>query len=87
MLRSGLVWFLSGAVVPMTFFPATIQKIFSYLPFQYTSYSPVQIFLGKYGLMASLQVVLVQVVWIVALLALINVSWKYAMKSFTAVGQ
>jgi ABC-2 type transport system permease protein len=87
MLRSGLIWFLSGAVVPMTFFPANIQKIFSYLPFQYTSYSPVQIFLGKYNLMTSLQVVLVQVVWIAALLVLINVSWKYAMKNFTGVGQ
>jgi ABC-2 type transport system permease protein len=87
MLRSGLVWFLSGAVVPMTFFPANIQKIFSYLPFQYTSYSPAQIFLGKYDLMASLQIVLIQVVWIAILLVLVNVCWKYAMKTFTAVGQ
>ena len=87
MLRSGLIWFLSGAVVPMTFFPANIQKIFSYLPFQYTSYSPVQIFLGKYDLMTSLQVILIQVAWIAALLILVNVAWKYAMKTFTAVGQ
>jgi len=87
MLRSGLIWFLSGAVVPMTFFPANIQKIFNYLPFQYTSYSPVQIFLGKYDLIASLQVILVQVAWIAILLVLVNVCWKYAMKSFTAVGQ
>jgi len=47
----------------------------------------VQIFLGKYDLMTSLQVILIQIAWIAALLILVNVAWKYAMKTFTAVGQ
>lgn len=42
-----LLVFLGGAVAPITFFPEAIQKLGSYLPFQYVIYLPTKIFILK----------------------------------------
>ena len=86
-LRSGLMWFLSGAFVPITFFPAAWQKASVFLPFQHMIFTPIQIFLGKYAFVEILQQIAVQVVWIIIFLVLIKVCWKIALRHFTAVGQ
>ncbi len=39
--------FMTGVIVPFSFFPETVQKIMSWLPFQGISYIPVTIYLGK----------------------------------------
>jgi ABC-type uncharacterized transport system permease subunit len=87
MLRSGSVWFLSGNIVPLTFFPAAWQTISNFLPFQYMSYSPVQIFLGKYNLLGSLEVIAIQLIWLAIFLVLVHFGYKVALKRFSAVGQ
>ncbi|MEM4247809.1 MAG: ABC-2 family transporter protein [Candidatus Nanoarchaeia archaeon] len=87
MLRSGAVWFLSGNIIPLSFFPASWQAVSSVLPFQYMSYSPVQIFLGKYELAAALSVIAIQLTWLFIILGLTVLGWRTALKRFSAVGQ
>lgn len=87
MFRQGIQWFLSGSVVPLAFFPDILQKISSFLPFQYMAYSPIQIFLGKLDLIGSLEVIAMQLVWIAILSSLIVFGWRIALRRFSAVGQ
>jgi ABC-2 type transport system permease protein len=44
-----LLELFSGLLIPISFFPDVFQKILAYLPFQYISYVPVLIYLGKVG--------------------------------------
>lgn len=87
MFRMGVQWFLSGSVVPLVFFPDILQKISSFLPFQYIAYSPIQIFLGKLNLIGSLEVIAMQLIWLAILSTLIIFGWRFALKRFSAVGQ
>ncbi len=85
-IREGVTWFLGGGVVPLAFFPPFWQKAFSFLPFQYMQYAPVQIYLGKYAGSDALIVMLIQVIWIATFYALIKLIWPKAMAHFSAVG-
>jgi len=62
--------FLSGFIIPISFFPAGFDRICEWLPFVGQSYVPVAIYLGKYvgGQMVSMLVR--QMAWAVFLLML-----------------
>src|SRR3989344_4973444 len=62
----------SGFVFPLTFFPQFWQKIFSFLPFQYTIFVPIQTYAGKYGLLSVLGNMLIQLAWIIVLMIAIT---------------
>lgn len=40
----------SGVLLPLTFFPGIVQKVFFFLPFQFIAYVPVRVFIGSYEL-------------------------------------
>ena len=42
-----LLELFSGLLLPMTFFPHIVQKILAVMPFEYISYVPMLIYLGK----------------------------------------
>jgi ABC-2 type transport system permease protein len=80
----------SGMLIPLVFFPKPLQIIQFFLPFQYTSYVPVMVFLGNYSLgdinlsipaIVAIQAAAVFLVYIVS-----ELLYKAAMKQFTAVG-
>jgi ABC-2 type transport system permease protein len=80
----------SGMFIPLTFFPKPLQIIQFFLPFQYTSYVPAMVFIGKYTL-GDIELSIPTIVGIqaLALLCLFLVSellYNTAMKRFTAVG-
>ena len=87
MFRSGIQWFLGGSVVPLSFFPIFLQKVSNVLPFQYIAYVPIQIFLGHYDLIGSLEAIAMQLVWLAILVTLTILGWRVALKRFSAVGQ
>ncbi|WP_461246408.1 ABC transporter permease [Treponema sp. R6D11] len=80
----------SGAFIPLTFFPKPLQIIQFFLPFQYTSYVPAMVFIGKYTLGdIELSIPVIVGIQALALLCLFLVSellYSLAMKKFTAVG-
>jgi len=80
----------SGMFIPLVFFPKSIQLIQFFLPFQYTSYVPAMVFLGKYSL-GDIQLSIPAIVGIQAIAVLVaflisELMYKAAMKQFTAVG-
>ncbi|MFH0869313.1 MAG: ABC-2 family transporter protein [archaeon] len=87
MFRSGLMWFFTGAFVPITFFPLALQRALDFLPFKYMMFTPIEIFLGRYGLIGMVQNVAMQVLWLAILLVCLNFAWKAGLKRFSAVGQ
>lgn len=64
-IKDQTILFLSGAIIPIQFFPATAQKILMALPFQSMFYTPVNILLGKFSGLQAVRMMLVQLFWII----------------------
>jgi ABC-2 type transport system permease protein len=77
---------LSGALVPLTFFPDILEKICLVLPFQGMLHTPALIYLNKMDLSASLLAILVQLLWIVGLWYAGKWMWRSAVKQVTVFG-
>lgn len=80
----------SGIFLPLTLFPAAIQKFLFFLPFQFVSYVPVRVFMGSYELagitMSIPQIVGLQAVMVAVTYLLNRLVWYFGIKRFTAVG-
>ncbi len=80
----------AGVFIPLTFFPAAVQNILFFLPFQFISYVPVSVFIGKYamgGLSLSIPaVVAVQALAVLIMLGMTEVLWRMGIKRFTGAG-
>ncbi|QJC53590.1 hypothetical protein HGI30_20000 [Paenibacillus albicereus] len=82
-----LVLFLSGAMVPMSFFPAGFQTFCSYLPFQAIYHIPLTIITSKeYGHPEYALALLEQGIWVLVLLALSRLLHAAATRSITVNG-
>jgi len=80
----------SGSFIPLVFFPKPLQIILFFLPFQYTSYVPAMVFIGKYTL-GDIQLSIPAIVGIQALALVFfylvsELLYNSAMKRFSAVG-
>jgi len=85
-----LTGIFSGWFIPLVFFPKPFQIIQFFLPFQYTSYVPAMVFIGKYTL-GGIELSIPMIVGIQALAflfyyVLFEILYKAALKRFTAVG-
>jgi len=85
-MRRVTVFFLSGALIPISFFPLWFQKISSFLPFEYTRYHVINIYLEKYSLIETFRVMGIQAIWIVILCLLGILFWRRAYKKFAGAG-
>jgi len=80
----------SGMLIPLVFFPKSLQMIQFFLPFQYTSYVPAMVFLGQYSLgdvhLSIPAIVGIQAIAVLVVYFISELLYKAAMKQFTAVG-
>lgn len=76
--------FLSGAIIPLDFFPSWLVIALDSTPFPYITYYPIQLFMGK----ASLSITAVGsiIIWFVGLCIFNNLLWRSGMKRYTAAG-
>ena len=81
-----LLELFSGLLIPISFFPEIFQKILNYLPFQYISYIPVLIYLGKLKGVEILRALGIQIFWVFALLALGDGLWRWSSRKITIQG-
>jgi ABC-2 type transport system permease protein len=81
-----LLELFSGLLIPISFFPHIFQNMFSVLPFQYISYIPVLIYLGKISGMGIVKALALQVFWILVLFALGDVMWRWSSRKITIQG-
>jgi ABC-2 type transport system permease protein len=81
-----LIELLSGLLIPMTFFPRTVQRVLAWLPFEHIAYSPLQIYLGKSNHADALRALATQWIWIVVLMYLAHVWWNRSLRNITIHG-
>lgn len=73
-----IVEFLSGLLLPLSFFPARVQHILAFLPFPYISFTPLQIYLGKVRGLETWAALGAQGAWILALYWGSRGLWKFS---------
>ena len=86
LVKGALLGFLMGQLIPISFFPAVVQRFFDFLPFSSMVYTPVMIYLGKYDSAQLLFVMLRQAVWIVILYVLGSLIWRQVTKRLVVLG-
>lgn len=79
--------FLSGAIFPIDILPNTIQNVLYALPFPYLMFFPLQVYLGKLSMGATLQGLLVSGTWMVVMIIAMNQVWARGIKRYSAVGR
>ena len=85
-IKNAILNFLTGKLIPISFFPVFIQEIFSFLPFTAMTYVPVMIYLGKYTGTEALRQLGKQALWVVVLYFLGSLLWKKIEKRIVILG-
>ena len=85
-IKSGILRFVSGAVVPLALMPDGLRQVLEWMPFSSLCYTPVMIYMGKY---ADTQVLLrlgLQLVWVVSFYLFSKLIFSIAMRHVTVQG-
>jgi len=78
--------FMSGTFFPISLLPVFFVKASFFLPFVYTIYIPVQLYLGKISFAEGLKGLMMEMLWLVGLYAIIKIVWKAGLKKYESVG-
>jgi ABC-2 type transport system permease protein len=81
-----LLELFSGLLLPISFFPGVLQKVFRLLPFEYISYIPVLLYLGKINGRAIAASLALQLFWVIALFLLGDAMWRWSSRKITIQG-
>lgn len=84
-IKGVIVDFLSGATVPLAFM-GNFGEIIGYLPFASLSYTPVMIYMGMYTPLQIVFYMCLQVVWLMAFVAISKFVLRSAMKRLVVHG-
>lgn len=85
-IKNAALNFLTGKLIPISFFPEALQRIFAVLPFTAMTYVPVMIYLGKYSGAQVLEQLGKQALWVVVLFLLGSFLWKKIEKRIVILG-
>lgn len=86
MVQEALLSFLTGQLIPLSFFPEVMQRVFDFLPFSSMVYTPVMIYLGKYSISELYFVLGRQLAWVVILYVLGSLIWRQVTKRLVVLG-
>ena len=81
-----LIELLSGLLIPLSFFPRSLQFISSWLPFEHIANTPLQIYLGRLSLLQTLRLLAIEYLWVAALIFLGHLWWRRATRKITIHG-
>ena len=88
-VKESIILLLSGATIPIAFFPKVLRNIVAYLPFKAIYDTPLNILLSKKGFTIGSGVekmLLIQLFWCVSLSIITNVFWKVSVRKITVNG-
>ena len=85
-IKSVVIDFLSGILIPIAFFPEWAEKVINCLPFVGMAQNPTLIFLGKMSVEEALYSILLQFVWWMALEIFAHFFFERAIKIVTIQG-
>jgi ABC-2 type transport system permease protein len=78
--------FFMGVMIPINFMPLFLQNILKFLPFNYMSFEASKIYLGMYDYSQIIQILGIQILWIICLFFLFNFLFKKVIRIFEGVG-
>ena len=85
-LKTTIIAFLSGTLLPLAFFPPILRDIVGYMPFAGLSQNPVLILMMKYDYFESAKVILIALAWLVILELFSKLLFCHAIKKVTVQG-
>jgi ABC-2 type transport system permease protein len=85
-IMGAIIQLLSGALIPIAFFPNIVQKFIGLLPFSSLIYTPTMIFLGKLTGTELVQAIVLQLMWIIIMAAIAKLLWNTLVKQLTILG-
>lgn len=85
-IMNAITQLLSGALIPIVFFPNWAQTLFNFFPFKSIIYTPCMLYLGKLSGLDIIYALGIQVLWVVILIALSRFIWKALIKNLTILG-
>lgn len=85
-LKTTVIAFLSGTLLPIAFFPNIFRQIVSYMPFAGMSQNPILILMMKYDYLECGKVILVSFGWWVLLELIGKLLFNHAIKIVTVQG-
>lgn len=85
-LKTTVISFLSGALLPLAFFPPIFRDIVGYMPFAGMSQNPILILMMKYDYWQSLKVILISLAWLIILELFVKLLFSHAIKKVTVQG-
>lgn len=77
---------LSGVAIPIVYFPSFLRVISSFLPFQYVSDLPFQIYVGSMSLESGVVGIFIQLIWIVIVILSGYILMKKSLKRVCVQG-
>ncbi|MBR0294694.1 MAG: ABC-2 family transporter protein [Bacilli bacterium] len=85
-LKTTVISFLSGTLLPIAFFPNVFREIVTYMPFAGMSQNPVLILMMKYDYLECCKVILISLAWLVLLELFAKLLFSRAIKVVTVQG-
>lgn len=86
-MKQVIVLLLSGATIPLAFFPEKLRKIVEFLPFQAIYNSPLTILLKRSPELSDVMPIIgVQLMWALAMTAVGCLFWKRSLRQITVNG-
>ena len=85
-IKSSILRFLSGAIVPLALMPGALRQALEWLPFSSLCYTPVMIYMGKYsGSEAALRLA-IQFGWVIGFYLISKLILSTALRHVTVQG-
>lgn len=77
---------LSGRAAPLDALPGWLERVAKALPFYWVAGFPVEVFLGRLEVAAVVRGMGVQAAWATAMVAILALAWRGAVRRYSAVG-
>ncbi|MCP1311564.1 ABC transporter permease [Paenibacillus tyrfis] len=85
-LSNTLFVLMSGASIPLWFYPDIVQRILQYTPFSLSVFAPVNIYLGNYSAGQIAQILLLQLGWMIILWLVARWIWSQSIRKIIIFG-
>lgn len=85
-MKTSIVAFMSGILIPLAFFPHSVSSILQIFPFSSLIYTPVMVYLGKYSSLQLIQAFVLQIFWLLFFYCLSKVIWKFVINKLVVQG-
>ena len=86
MVKNMIVSLLSGELLPLTLFPASMTWVWKSTPFYLYVFGPTQYALGRWSDLEFVQACGIAGLWILGLSFLIRLTWKIGIKRYLSLG-